>query len=592
MLRAAPRTSVWLALASAIALATTLSGCDDDTSPGGADMSHVAVEPRDAAAPASDLTTPDGGDMASPALCSFAGYAPTPGGQGQAPPNALAKTPPLGWNSWNKFGCNVTDALVREIADAMVASGMRDAGYQYVVIDDCWQKSRDASGFIVPDAAHFPNGIAPVADYVHGKGLKLGIYTDAGTATCQGRPGSKGRDVADAQTYASWGVDYVKEDWCNSGGLDARVQYPLMRDALAQSGRDIVFSICEWGQSSPWEWAAPVGNLWRTTGDIANNWGSMLANFDSSATHAAVGGPGHWNDPDMLEVGNGGLTDVEDRTHMTLWALSAAPLIAGNDIRSMSQATKATLLNKEVIAIDQDRAGIAGALVSDDNGRQVWSRPLATPGQRAVALFNRTGATAPIRVVWRDLGLERVRALRELWAGKDLPSADDFTLPVAAHDVVFVKVTGEEIKPPIGASWLSDQPPAYAVTGWGKMTKDQSVDGHPITLRSQKYDKGIGMHAEGQLRYTLGRSCSKLEALVGLDDEVGGRGSVTFSVWVDGEKRFDSGVVFGGAPALPVKVDLTGANELKLVVTGGGDNIDNDHADWAMATLTCSVCAH
>jgi alpha-galactosidase len=589
MLRLAPRASVRLALASALALAATLGGCDDDTSSPGRDLSPVPVDPRDAAAPASDLAPP-AGDMTAPALCSFAGYAPTAGGQGPAAPNALARTPPLGWNSWNKFGCNVTEALVRDIADAMVASGMRDAGYQYIVIDDCWQKARDASGFIVPDAAHFPNGIPPVADYVHQKGLKLGIYTDAGSATCQGRPGSKGREVADAQTYASWGVDYVKEDWCNSNGLDARVQYPLMQDALAQSGRDIVFSICEWGQSSPWEWAAPVGNLWRTTGDIANNWGSMLANFDSSASRAAVGGPGHWNDPDMLEVGNGVLTDVEDRTHMTLWALSAAPLIAGNDLRSMSAATKATLLNKEVIAVDQDPAGIAGALVSDDNGLQVWSRPLATPGQRAVVLLNRSAATAPIRVVWRDLGLERVRALRDLWAGKDLPSADDFTMPVAAHDAIFVKVTGDELEPPAGASWLSDQPPAYAVTGWGKMIKDQSAGGHPITLRSQKYDKGIGMHAEGQLRYTLGRSCTKLEALVGLDDEVGGRGSVTFSVWVDGEKRFDSGVVFGGAPALPVKVDLSGANELKLVVTGGGDDIDNDHADWAMASLTCSAC--
>jgi alpha-galactosidase len=425
---------------------------------------------------------------------------------------------------------------------------------------------------------------------VHGKGLAFGIYTDAGTATCQGRPGSKGFEVADAAQYAAWGVDYIKEDWCNSDGLSARVQYPIMRDALARSGRDIVFSMCEWGVDSPWEWAAGVGNLWRTTGDIANNWTSMLANFDASASHAAVAGPGHWNDPDMLEVGNGGMSDDEDRTQQTLWALSAAPLIAGHDVRSASAATLATLTNREVIAIDQDAAGIAGALVSDDGGKQVWARPLAQAGTRAVVLFNRTAAGAELKIDWHSVGLEGVTRVRDLWAHKDLAAASGLTATVPAHGVVFVKVEGSEVVPAAGMHWLSDLPAQYRVAGWGLVRNDLSADGHPITLRKTSYQKGLAMHAEGQGRWVLAGACSRFDAVVGLDDEVGAKGSARFQVWVDGQPRFDSGVLFGGAPPVAASVDLSGARELKLVVTGGGDSIDSDHADWANASITCGGC--
>src|SRR5215469_1690113 len=208
----------------------------------------------------------------------------------------MAQTPPMGWNSWNHFHCNVSDSMIRGEVDAMVSSGMRDAGYRYIVIDDCWQTSRDAHGTIVADSTRFPNGIKALADYVHSRGLEFGIYTDAGRQTCKGRPGTLDHEQQDATTYAAWGVDYVKEDWCRAEGLDPRVQYEKFRAALAHTKRPIVFSICEWGVNRPWEWAPGIGNLWRTTEDISDTWSSMLDNLDMSTQHASVGGPGGWND--------------------------------------------------------------------------------------------------------------------------------------------------------------------------------------------------------------------------------------------------------------------------------------------------------
>jgi alpha-galactosidase len=314
--------------------------------------------------------------------------------------NHVARTPPMGWNSWNHFGCDVSAQLIRETADAIVASGLRDAGYQYVVIDDCWQVARDARGRLVADSARFPGGMKPLADYVHGRGLKFGLYTDAGRRTCQGRPGTYGSEDVDARTFAEWGVDYVKEDWCNAEGLDAPTQYAKFRDALARTGRPIVFSICEWGSASPWEWGPGTGNLWRTTTDIEDSWTSMLANLDISGQHAAAARPGAWNDPDMLEIGNGGMTDDEYRAHFSLWAIMAAPLIAGNDVRSMSPATRDILTNREVIAIDQDSLGIQGTLVEERTPElQVWMKPLAGGG-RAVVLLNRSALQTVILASW------------------------------------------------------------------------------------------------------------------------------------------------------------------------------------------------
>jgi alpha-galactosidase len=359
------------------------------------------------------------------------------------PANQLALTPPMGWNSWNHFACNVSEQTIRETADAMVASGMRDAGYRYVVIDDCWQVARDSSGALVADPQRFPHGIKALADYVHDKGLLFGIYTDAGTNTCQGRPGTLGHEEQDARTFASWGVDYVKEDWCHAPHLDAPTQYAKFRDALTRAGRPIVLSICEWGSNQPWDWAPRVGNLWRTTDDIEDRWPSMLDNLDQSAQHATVAGPGRWNDPDMLEVGNGGMTDDEYRAHFSLWAIMAAPLIAGNDLRDMSAATRATLTNREVIAVDQDSLGAQGILVWESPPElQVWAKPMRD-GSRAIALLNRSSAPARITAYFSRAGLKADSAVvRDLWAHEDVGRfSRQFAATVPAHGVILVRAT-------------------------------------------------------------------------------------------------------------------------------------------------------
>jgi alpha-galactosidase len=364
--------------------------------------------------------------------------------------NGLAKTPPMGWNTWNKFACDISDPLIRQAADALVSSGMRDAGYQYLVIDDCWQTSRNPDGNIIADPHRFPAGIKPVADYVHSKGLKFGIYSDAGTGTCENRPGSRGYEYQDARAYASWGVDYLKYDWCNHGTQDSRASYALMRDALQKSGHPIVFSLCEWGSTQPWLWAKDVGNLWRTTGDIVDKWQTgkkddFLGFVDILDLHNGLesyAGPGHWNDPDMLEVGNGGMSDTEYKAQFSLWSILAAPLMAGNDIRSMAPGIRDILTNKEVIAVDQDPLGLQGRRVRDDGDLEVWAKQLVD-GSRAVALLNRGGTEKRMTVNWTDLGYPaHVQArVRDLWAGRDHGIAkESFSASVPSHGVVMLKI--------------------------------------------------------------------------------------------------------------------------------------------------------
>jgi alpha-galactosidase len=363
---------------------------------------------------------------------------------------SLALTPPMGWNSWNKFGCNVSEDLIKSMADAIAGSGMKDAGYQYVVIDDCWQVDRDPNGNIVADQKRFPSGMKALADYVHSLGLKFGLYSCAGTKTCAGRPGSRGHEFQDALQYAAWGVDYLKYDWCNHGTEDGQAAYSTMHDALVASGRPIVFSMCEWGSNKPWLWGKGVGNLWRTTGDISDCWDckkeysmGWLKILDLQDGIESFAGPGHWNDPDMLEVGNGGMTAAEYRSHFSFWCLLAAPLIAGNDVRHMTPDIKAILTNKEVIAVDQDPLGREGHRVWKDGDREVWSKELQN-GSRAVILFNRGTADAEISAPWEVLGYPgHVSAsVRDLWAGKDLGQFKyKFSTTVAAHSVMMVSVT-------------------------------------------------------------------------------------------------------------------------------------------------------
>jgi alpha-galactosidase len=373
-----------------------------------------------------------------------------------SPSAHLALTPPMGWNSWNKFACNVSEDMIKAMADAVVKSGMKDAGYQYVNIDDCWQVSRDAAGNIVPDPQRFPHGMKAVGDYIHSLGLKFGVYSDAGSKTCGGRPGGLGHEYQDAIQYAAWGVDYLKYDWCNTSTQDAKASYANMRAALDASGRPIVLSICEWGTAKPWLWGKEVGgNLWRTTGDIEDRWGGqkkwpdgtccsegLLSILDQQIGLASYAGPGHWNDPDMLEVGNGGMTDIEYRSHFSFWALLAAPLIAGNDLRDMRPEIHDILTNKEVIAVDQDALGREGERVWKGDDAEVWAKQLKD-GSRAVILLNRGSTEREISVSWEHLGYpDHVSAsVRDLWQHKDLGKfTGKFSAPVVAHGVVMITV--------------------------------------------------------------------------------------------------------------------------------------------------------
>jgi alpha-galactosidase len=373
----------------------------------------------------------------------------------------LAPTPPMGWNSWNKFGCKVSETLIREMADALVSSGMRDAGYQYVVIDDCWQVGRDSLGNIIPDPLHFPSGMKALADYIHSKGLKFGVYSCAGSLTCQDRPGSRGYQFQDARTYAKWGVDYLKFDWCNDEGQNAKAAYKTMSDALKACGRPIVFSICEWGDNKPWEWANGIGHLWRTTADIRDcyqctfDWGGLgvVDIIDKQVGLQQYAGPGHWNDPDMLEVGNGGMTPDEYKTHFSMWAMLAAPLMAGNDIRNMDVSTKEILTNKDVIAVNQDKKGEQATKFMDMGEYEIWAKPLADSCV-AVCFMNRTNQPWKLDYDWKKQTMyfvhevsihKKVYNIFDCWAHKVIGKTDErLKAEIPAHGVLMVRLSQTE----------------------------------------------------------------------------------------------------------------------------------------------------
>ena len=351
----------------------------------------------------------------------------------------------MGWNSWNKFGSHIDDKIVREIADAIVSSGMKDAGYSYVNIDDTWEGKRDAQGNIQSNEK-FPD-MKALADYVHGKGLKIGIYSSPGPLTCAKYEGSYQHEEQDAKTYAAWGFDYLKYDWCSADKVYKREEMPAvykkMSEALKGTGRPIVFSFCQYGLDKVWEWGPSAGaNLWRTTGDIEDNWRSMSRiGFDRQPGLETYAGPGHWNDPDMLEIGNGGMSDIEYRTHMSLWAMLAAPLLAGNDLRQMTDETKAILTNREVIAIDQDPLGKQGYRVSKAANQEIWVKPLSD-GSLAVALFNRGDVSALMALNWSDIQLKGKLNVRDLWAHIDRGKIkDEYVAEVPARGTVLIRVS-------------------------------------------------------------------------------------------------------------------------------------------------------
>ena len=375
----------------------------------------------------------------------------------------LAPTPPMGWNSWNTFQTNITEDLIKHTADVMAESGMKDAGYTYLVLDDGWMAmERDSvTGDLVPDPKKFPHGMKTVADYVHSKGLKFGLYNCAGTKTCAGYPGTRGYEYQDACFYASVGIDYLKFDWCYSDGETQKEAYTTMSKAIKAARRPIIFSLCEWGSSQPWTWAAPVGQLWRSTGDIyaqfdgTHSQGTWTANgimhcADLNEPLHKYAGKNHWNDPDMLEVGNG-LTDGENRAHFSIWCMMASPLIAGNDITKMSEQTKAVLTDKDVVAIDQDTMGVQGFRYAKKDSLETWVKPLAN-GDWAVCFLNRNDKPMPVNFDWKKEVIEDtvshnktsgvVYKIKDVWMKKAAgTTAKPFTSMVPAHDVVVLRLS-------------------------------------------------------------------------------------------------------------------------------------------------------
>jgi alpha-galactosidase len=377
----------------------------------------------------------------------------------------LAATPPMGWNSWNMFGATVDAAIVEETADAFVATGLRDAGYQYIVIDDHWHGGRGNDGKLFPDPQKFPDGMKTVSDYVHSRGLKFGIYSDCGPLTCGGRPASQDNEEIDAQTFADWGVDFLKYDWCHAEDTraNAEYRYTRMSAALRATGREIVFSICEWGHHRPWLWGAKAGGqLWRTTGDIGDSWYNVIAKwggilygidsigFDQQRGLEPYAGPGHWNDTDMLVVGlhgqsreitGAGCTDTEYRTHFSLWCMLAAPLMIGCDVRQMDPVTREILTNAESIALNQDALGAQGNRASRNGMGEIWKKPLSD-GQLGVGVFNRGDKVLTLPVHWSDLEISGKYHVRDLWAHKNLGIYDPtFSIEVEPHGCALFRLT-------------------------------------------------------------------------------------------------------------------------------------------------------
>jgi alpha-galactosidase len=368
----------------------------------------------------------------------------------------LAATPPMGWNSWNFFAGKVTDQDIRNAADQIVATGMKDAGYIYINIDDTWEADRDSSG-VLHTNSKFPD-MKALADYVHSKGLKLGIYSGPGLKTCAGFTASLDHEAQDAQLYASWGIDYLKYDLCsfrrdemaakapNDKAAQMRMMvaaYDKMGKALKAAGRPIVYSLCQYGWDAPWEWAPALGgNLWRTTGDVQANWGSIYNIINQQAGLAKYAGPGHWNDPDMLEVGNGKLTLAENRSHFSMWAMLAAPLLAGNDLPNMKPEIKAILTSSDVIAIDQDKLGHQASHVYSDGEVDVWSRTLSG-GAMAIAVLNAGSdrvASHPFHLSLAKLGLHGPQKGKDLWTGKDVTLTDSMPIELDSHDTLLVRI--------------------------------------------------------------------------------------------------------------------------------------------------------
>ncbi|GIF50111.1 alpha-galactosidase [Asanoa ferruginea] len=510
--------------------------------------------------------------------------------------------PPMGWNSWNKFGCNIDENLIKQTADAIVANGLDALGYRYVNIDDCWMAStRDAQGRLQPHPTRFPGGIRALADYVHARGLKLGIYESAGTATCQGLPGSLDHEVVDANTFALWQIDLLKYDNCNNQGRPDAQRYQAMGDALKASGRAIVYSICNWGGAEPWVFGPRVGgSLWRTTGDISDNWGSVLSLLDQQNGLEPFARNNGFNDPDMLEVGNGGMTATEYTAHFSLWALLNAPLLLGNDLRSMSAQTLGIIRNAEVVAVNQDWGGSQGRKLRDFGETEVWAKPMSDGGV-AVVLFNRTTASATISTSAAEVGLggSTGYSLRNLWTGATSTSTGAISATVAAHGVAMFRVNRSgtlAAAPAAGTHQVGDLAWLASSNGWGPAERNRAngeqaaADGGTLTINGTSYAKGVGAHADSAVHVYLGRACPLFTASVGIDDEVSNAAaSARFQVYGDGRLLAYSGIKRAADGPTRLSVSTGGYSTLELRVTDGRGDNTYDHADWGAAALTCTA---
>lgn len=510
------------------------------------------------------------------------------------PAGLVAPKPPMGWNGWNKFNCDpaLNEAKVKASADAMLASGMALAGYEYVNLDDCWEVDRGPDGQRVVDPVRLPGGMKNLASYIHARGLKLGVF--APPQACGAIPGGAGHEDVDVKIYEGWEADYLKYRWCaTSPSPNGRVNYERMAAALAAARRRIVFSIAY----PPFaEWMASTGQLWRTGSNVDAAWKTLLGSIDAVVPLAAYTRPGAFNDADMLQVGNGALTENEGRAHFSVWSIFSSPLLAGNDITAMSEATRTILTNREVIELDQDPLGLQGALIRTTGEVQVFAKPLAQCGARGVVLLNRGDVPTQVNLTWPDIWLVPggAASIRDLWAHADLaPSTIGIAVTVPAHDAVALKIIGTEPPLPQGHPYLSDLSWTYAVSAYGPVEFDRSNgerdagDGKPFRIRGRTFSRGLGVHGPSLLRYRLGQACSRFTAEVGVDDETSGGGLVYFQVWADGEKLFDSGLMSGTSPPKQVDLNIEQKRDLRLFV-GIGDSDVLDHADWADARLTCS----
>jgi len=512
----------------------------------------------------------------------------------------LALTPPMGWNSWNFFQAGINEQIIRDIADAMVESGMRDAGYEYLVLDDGWMaKERDSNGKLVADPEKFPSGMKALGDYIHSKGLKYGIYADRGHSTCQRLPGSFEHEQADIDAFASWGVDYIKLDSCYAeiNGRKSSDDFTVYRECIKNTGRPMILSMANYTDPS-WAWAdQAIGHLWRTSFDIGPNMGSVYYCADTSAGDIVIhpafnglwqfAGPGHWNDPDMLQVGNL-KNDIENKTHFGLWCILTAPLMAGNDLRNMSEIVRNILTTEELIKVNQDPRGVQGYKVYDNGDHEIYNKPLCD-GTTAVLLLNKGAQKADITVTWDKIGLKGRQKVRDLWQRKDLGYySGSFTakdLPQHGHVFLIIGSKGKPLPTPDpvplekyavtrkGGTYLSD---LYYVWRAGDAPQyDKNFQGNPIVLDGTLYERGFGckLGSNTKFMFKLNGNAERFKAIVGLDSSYHGDEAVNFMVRNEDpigpySLLYDSGKMTKETPAKVIDIDVRGIDCLILAIEG------------------------